>query len=168
MSSLERKLERIICLIEELRSETSKGALLLVEGERDTEVLRAIGIECKILAVKSRGKNLQDVLDEIGWFGDREIILLMDFDRRGRELATRLVQNLERMKIKFNLGFWRELSRLLENDLKDIEGLATYIETLRKKIGYYSSQQIWHGEPPTQFSSKVKDICWRKNKFIGY
>lgn len=160
MSSLERKLERIICLIEDLRSEAAKGALLLVEGEKDAEVLRDIGIECEILAVKSRGKSLQDVLDEIRWFGDREIILLMDFDRRGRELATHLVQNLERMKVKFNLSFWRELSRLLENDLKDIEGLATYIETLRRRIGYYSPQQIWHGKQPTQFSSKVKDICW--------
>lgn len=145
VSSLERKLERINWIIEELKDEASRGALLVVEGEKDAEALRSIGIECNILTIKSFGRSLQDVVDEIGWFSDREIILLMDFDRRGRELTRHLSQNLERMRVKFNLNFWKELSSLLDNDLKDVEGLATYIETLRRKVGCKSPQSntIW-------------------------
>ncbi|MEM1543584.1 MAG: toprim domain-containing protein [Candidatus Bathyarchaeia archaeon] len=151
-SSLERKLERISWIIEELKDETSRGALLVVEGEKDAEALKSIGIECNIFTIKSFGRNLQDVVDEIGWFSDREIILLMDFDRRGRELTRRLAQSLERMKVKFDLNFWKELSSLLNNELKDVEGLAKYIETLRRKVGRNPYNPIWSGDGCLQTS----------------
>ncbi|MEM1607261.1 MAG: toprim domain-containing protein [Candidatus Bathyarchaeia archaeon] len=134
MSSLERKLEKINCIIERLKSETSMGALLVVEGEKDARALREIGIMSDIIAVKSRGKKLADIVDEIISAGSREIILLMDFDRRGKELTKLLAKSLEAARIKVELSFWQSFSSLLSNDVKDIEGLATYIETLRKKI----------------------------------
>jgi 5S rRNA maturation endonuclease (ribonuclease M5) len=59
----------------------------------------------------------------------------MDFDRHGREITERLIQNLERRRIKINHSFWRELLSLVEKDLKDIEGLAAYLETLERKSG---------------------------------
>lgn len=134
MSGFERKLEKIDCLLERLRDEASNGALIVVEGEKDVKSLRAIGVESEIFAIKSCGESLPDVIDEIGC-GGREVILLMDFDSHGRELTERLAKSLERMKVKLNLTFWRELSSLLNNDLRDIEGLAAYIETLRRKVG---------------------------------
>jgi 5S rRNA maturation endonuclease (ribonuclease M5) len=139
MSSIERKIERIIFLLERLRNEASEGALLLVEGQRDAEALRRIGVESEILAIKSRGGNLIDLMDRIEKYGKKEIILLMDFDRHGREMTERLIRNLERMKIKINVSFWRELLSLVERDLKDIEGLATYLETLEGKSGRKNS-----------------------------
>jgi 5S rRNA maturation endonuclease (ribonuclease M5) len=139
MSSIERKIERIIFLLERLRNEASEGALLLVEGQRDAEALRRIGVESEILAIKSRGGNLIDLMDRIEKYGKKEIILLMDFDRHGREMTERLIRNLERMKIKINVSFWRELLSLVERDLKDIEGLATYLETLEDKSGRKNS-----------------------------
>jgi hypothetical protein len=39
------------------------------------------------------------------------------------------------MKIKPNSFFWRKLLSLVGREVKDIEGLATYMETLRKKCG---------------------------------
>ncbi len=145
MSSFERKLEKIDWLLERLRSETSSDTLIVVEGEKDVESLRAMGVRSKILAIKSCGKSLPDIIDEIGCVEGREIILLMDFDGHGRELTKRLARSLERMKVKLNLAFWRELSSLLNNDLKDIEGLATYIETLRRKVECRNlrSELIW-------------------------
>jgi 5S rRNA maturation endonuclease (ribonuclease M5) len=139
MSSIERKIERIIFLLERLRNEASEGALLLVEGQRDAEALRRIGVKSEILAIKSRGGNLIDLMDRIEKYGKKEIILLMDFDRHGREMTERLIRNLERMKIKINVSFWRELLSLVERDLKDIEGLATYLETLEGKSGRKNS-----------------------------
>jgi len=134
MSRFERKLEKIDCLLERLRDESSNGALIVVEGEKDVRSLRAIGVKSEIFAIKSCGRSLPDVIDEIGCGGDREVILLMDFDSHGRELTERLARSLERTKVKLNLTFWRELSSLLNNDLRDIEGLAAYIETLRRKV----------------------------------
>ncbi|MBS7604904.1 MAG: toprim domain-containing protein [Candidatus Bathyarchaeia archaeon] len=130
---LERKLEKLNYLIERLKDEVSAGALLIVEGEKDIVSLRAIGIKDNIVAVKSGGKTLQEIIDEIS-LSDREIILLTDFDRRGRELAIRLCRSFEGMRVKVNLRFWRELCGLLGNDIKDIEGLAVYLKNLRKKV----------------------------------
>ncbi|MBS7634081.1 toprim domain-containing protein [Candidatus Bathyarchaeota archaeon] len=135
MPNLERKIERIIFLLEKLRDESSEGALLLVEGQKDAEALRSIGVESEILAIKSCGENLIDLINRIEKCGKKEIVLLMDFDRYGREITERLVQNLERIGVKINLSFWREMLSLVERDLKDIEGLVTYLETLERKSG---------------------------------
>lgn len=142
MSSLERKLERINCLIQKLKDEVSMGALLVVEGEKDIESLKALGVESDMLAIKSRGKNLQDMIDKITSMGDKEVILLMDFDRHGKELTERLSRVLEELKVKLNLNFWRQLSQLLNSDIKDIEGLAAYVETLKRKIEGRSQQSL--------------------------
>ncbi|MEM1581749.1 MAG: toprim domain-containing protein [Candidatus Bathyarchaeia archaeon] len=142
MSSLERKLERINCLIQKLKDEVSMGALLVVEGEKDIESLKALGVESDMLAIKSCGKNLQDMVDKITSMGDKEVILLMDFDRHGKELTERLSKVLEELKVKLNLNFWRQLSQLLNSDIKDIEGLAAYVETLKRKIEGRSQQSL--------------------------
>jgi hypothetical protein len=42
---------------------------------------------------------------------------------------------LEKTKIKPNLTFWNQLYGLVGRDLKDIEGLPAYLETLKKRIG---------------------------------
>lgn len=134
MSSLERKLEKINCIIERLKSEASMGALLIVEGEKDVKALREIGIISGVIAIKSCGKSLPEIVDEIVSTGSREIILLMDFDRRGKEITKRLAKSLEAARIRVELNFWQSLSNLLGNDIKDIEGLSTYIRTLRRKV----------------------------------
>jgi 5S rRNA maturation endonuclease (ribonuclease M5) len=59
----------------------------------------------------------------------------MDFDKRGKEWTKRLTQHLEKTRIKPNSFFWKELLSLVRREVKDIEGLATYVETLRKKCG---------------------------------
>ncbi|MEM2464010.1 MAG: toprim domain-containing protein [Candidatus Bathyarchaeia archaeon] len=136
MVCIERKLKKLNYLIERLKDEVSEGALLIVEGEKDIDSLRTIGIigiKNNIIAIKSGGKTLQEIIDRIS-FSDKEVILLTDFDRKGRELAWRLYKSLERMKIKVNLRFWSEICELLGGDIKDIEGLAGCLENLRKKV----------------------------------
>jgi len=59
----------------------------------------------------------------------------MDFDKYGREMTKLLLSSLERMKIKPNLLFWKRLAGLVGRDLKDVEGLSTYLETIKRKIG---------------------------------
>jgi len=131
---LERKLEKISYVIERLKSEISVDALLVVEGEKDIKALRDMGIACNIVAVKSSGKSVPDIIDEIISTGSKEIILLMDFDRRGKELTKRLVESLEAARIKVDISFWKEIYSILNNDVKDIEGLAAYIRTLKRKV----------------------------------
>jgi 2,5-diamino-6-(ribosylamino)-4(3H)-pyrimidinone 5'-phosphate reductase len=128
-------LENVLQLIERLKDESAKGTPIVVEGQNDIVTLRNLGIQGDILSAKSSGKSLLDVIREAeGRQGD-EIILLFDFDRRGVELTKRTAQWLERRRIKANRFFWRRLRSMVRKEVKDVEGLATYLDTLRKKAG---------------------------------
>ena len=128
-------MEKILQLLDTLAVESAKGIPIVVEGQHDVSALRKLDIMGEIITAKSSGKSLLDVLREVEGRGKREVILLMDFDRRGKEWTRRLTQHLERMKIKPQLHFWSKLLHLAGRDIKDIEGLASYLETLRKKSG---------------------------------
>jgi 5S rRNA maturation endonuclease (ribonuclease M5) len=129
----ERKLEKILKLLERLTKESTKGTPIIVEGRNDINALHGLGLEGDIISAKSSGKSFLDVLGEVEGRGRREAILLMDFDRPGKEWTNRLARRLEEMRITPNLLFWKRLLGLVGHDVKDIEGLATYLETLRKK-----------------------------------
>jgi 5S rRNA maturation endonuclease (ribonuclease M5) len=131
---LEEKLEKILEIFDRLAKESAKGTPIVVEGINDVSALRQLSISGKIIPVKASGKNFIDVIDELVNTEKREIIVLMDFDRRGRELAKRMTQHLQELKIKPNMYFWDRFLKLVGRNVKDIEGLASYLETLKKKI----------------------------------
>ena len=131
----EKKLEKILKLLERLITESTKGTPIIVEGRNDINALHELGLEGDIISAKSSGKSFLDVLGEVEGRGKREVILLMDFDRHGKEWTNRLARRLEEMKIKPNFLFWKGLLGLVGHEVKDIEGLATYLETLKKKVG---------------------------------
>ena len=131
----EKKLEKILKLLERLTTELTKGTPIIVEGRNDVNALHELDLEGDIISAKSSGKSFLDVLCEVERREKREVILLMDFDRQGKEWTNRLARRLEEMRIKPNLLFWKRLLSLVGHDVKDIEGLATYLETLRKKVG---------------------------------
>jgi 5S rRNA maturation endonuclease (ribonuclease M5) len=132
---LERKMEEMQHIIEDLIAEATNGTPIIVEGPRDRESLERLEVKGDVISVKTSGKTLLDTLQEIEDRNKDEVILLMDFDRRGKEMTARLIKNLEKSRIKTNLVFWKKLSSLVRRDVKDIEGLATYLQTLNKKIG---------------------------------
>jgi len=129
----EKRLEKILKLLERLEEQSAKGTLIIVEGRNDTQTLHRLGITGDIILAKTSGKSFFDVLSEIERRERREVILLFDFDRRGKEWTRRLASCLEGMKITPNLLFWRMLLGLVGRDVKDIEGLATYLETLKNR-----------------------------------
>jgi 5S rRNA maturation endonuclease (ribonuclease M5) len=129
----EKRLERIYKLLERLENQSAKGTPIVVEGKNDVQALRKLGICGDLILAKTSGKSFLDVLSEIEKKGKREVILLFDFDRRGREWTSRLARRLEGMKIVPNLLFWRMFLGLVGHDVKDIEGLASYLETLKNK-----------------------------------
>jgi len=130
---LRQKAEKIQHLLECLIEESLKGTPILVEGKKDVQALRELGVAGKISSAKTAGKSRLDVISEIEQSGQREIILLMDFDRRGKELTEKLRQELEKVRVKPNLTFWNKLFGIVGREVKDVEGLVTYIRTLKKK-----------------------------------
>ncbi len=129
----EKRLEKIRKLLERLEKQSAKGTPIVVEGKNDTQALYMLGINGDIILAKTSGKSFLDVLAEIEQKDRREVILLFDFDRPGKEWTRRMARCLEGMKITPNLLFWRMLLGLVGRDVKDIEGLATYLEKLKNK-----------------------------------
>ncbi len=131
---LKEKEEKILQVLECLAEESAKGTPIIVEGKNDVEALRNLAVEGKIISAKTGGKSLLDVVFEVEKTSANEVILLFDFDRRGKEWTKRIKQQLERARIKPNIRFWRELLALVGREVKDVEGLTTYMETLKSKI----------------------------------
>ena len=131
---LKDKEEKILQVLEGLAEESAKGTPIIVEGKNDIGALRALGVEGKIISAKTGGKSILDVISEVEKRTAKEVIMLLDFDRRGKEWTKRLKQNLEKAKTKINITFWSRLLELVGTEVKDIEGLATYMETLKRKI----------------------------------
>jgi 5S rRNA maturation endonuclease (ribonuclease M5) len=132
---LQRKAEKLAKLLERLATEATKNTLIAVEGQNDIKALKELAIQGNIISVKTAGKSFLDSLTEIEEQNISKVILLLDFDRRGKELAKRLKQRLEEERIKVDINFWNKLRTLVGHDIKDIEGLSTYLKTLKKRIG---------------------------------
>ncbi len=96
-----------------------------------------------MVTVKTGSKSFLDVVSELEQMKAAEVVLFLDFDRRGKEGTKRLKQCLERARIKPNIKFWAALSSLLGRDIQCVEGLTAYLATLRTKIGAISSLRQW-------------------------
>jgi 5S rRNA maturation endonuclease (ribonuclease M5) len=131
---LKEKEEKILKILNALAEESAKGKPIVVEGKKDVEALRALGVEGTLMSVKTGGKSFLDAVSEIEQMGASEVILFLDFDRRGKEGTKRLKQSLERAKIKPNTKFWRELSALVGKEIQCVESLTAYLKTLRTKV----------------------------------
>jgi 5S rRNA maturation endonuclease (ribonuclease M5) len=131
---LKEKEEKILRILNAIAEESAKGTLIIVEGKKDVETLRVLGVEGTVLTVKTGGKSFLDAVSEIEKMGVSEAILFLDFDRRGKEGTKRLKQHLERAKIKPNVKFWHALSALVGKEIQCVESLTAYLDTLRAKV----------------------------------
>ncbi len=130
---LKEKEEKIQQIINKLTEESTKGKPIIVEGKKDAHALRMLGVNGAILTVKTGGKSFLEAAAEIEKLGAREVILLLDFDRRGKEGTLRLQRNLEGSKIKINVLIWRDLHALIGREMQCIESLTSYLSTLQEK-----------------------------------
>ena len=125
--------ERVLLLLEALAEKAGGGVPILVEGKRDVEALRRLGVEGSIVGVKASRVSLKEAVERLpGKPG--EIILLMDFDRAGVKLTSTLARRLEAGGFHPNLEFWLKLKSLLGREVKDVEGLASYLENVKREV----------------------------------
>jgi 5S rRNA maturation endonuclease (ribonuclease M5) len=132
-SRLKEKEEKIAKILDALAEKSSKSIPIVVEGKKDVEALRAFNVAGPIITVKTGGKSLVEAIGEIEAARSSVVILLLDFDRRGRETTYRIKHNLEWAKINPELKFWRDLGILLARDVQSIESLPAYMATLKAK-----------------------------------
>ena len=131
---LKDKEEKIQQIIAKLVEESARGTLVVVEGKKDDVALRELGVSGKVLTVKTGGKSFLEAIEAIEKLGKSEVILLLDFDRRGKEGTLLLKNSFERAKIKANTKFWHDLQGLVGKDISCIESLSSYLSTLQEKF----------------------------------
>ncbi|HMK94595.1 MAG TPA: toprim domain-containing protein [Candidatus Limnocylindrales bacterium] len=130
---LKQKREKLEQLITRLVEEGAKGTPVVVEGKKDAQALRELGVNGSIITVKTGGKSFLKASLEIEGLGVSTVILLLDFDRRGKEGTLRLQRDLERAKIKVDTRFWLQLQALIGREIQCIESLPSYLKTLQQK-----------------------------------
>lgn len=133
---LKEKAEQIQQILEQLAGENKNGKPILVEGKKDAEALKTLGINGKIIFAKKGPKTLLSVVSEIENLNADEILLMLDFDREGKQLTEQLKNHIEKTGVKVNVYYWLKLLSLTDRDIKDVEGLATYMRTLRTKLAF--------------------------------
>jgi 2,5-diamino-6-(ribosylamino)-4(3H)-pyrimidinone 5'-phosphate reductase len=105
--------------------DNARGIPIIVEGSKDAESLRKLGSKGTIILAKGRLGSYLEAVEEAS--NHREVIILTDFDRRGEEMASILGKDLEGRGVKVNLTLRWRMASLIGKDVKDVEGLASYM-----------------------------------------
>ena len=114
--------------LSELRDE-NKNIPIIVEGEKDINALRKLDLDGTIISVNA-GISLTDFCDKIA-DNYKDIIILTDWDRRGGYLCHTIKKNLEG-RVNCNIYYRGIFAK--NSMIRTIEGLPTWIETMKEKI----------------------------------
>lgn len=127
-----KSLQILVEAIQDL-DKINKTVPIVVEGENDIIALNTLGIHGKIIPLNS-GLSILNLCDTIAkkW---NEIIILTDWDRQGGRLCKRIIDNLQG-RTSCNTDFRKIFAK--NSMVKDLEGLPSYIDNLKKKISYPS------------------------------
>jgi 5S rRNA maturation endonuclease (ribonuclease M5) len=108
--------------------ETNHEVPVIVEGEQDVQCLRALGLTGAILKVHT-GKTLYEFCHDLS-ARYRQVILLMDWDRKGQQIHEQLVRDLEADWMPYD-PFRQGLKLLCQPDIQEVEQLGRHLKTLR-------------------------------------
>ena len=126
-----KSLEEIEKALIELREENKKIPVI-VEGEKDIEALKKLGVTGIIISLNS-GSSLIDFCDKIAR-EYKDIIILTDWDKKGGFLCSTIRRNLQGRV--FCNTYYREVFAKCSM-IKTVEGLPSWFMTMNEKIRSY-------------------------------
>ncbi|HLC96514.1 MAG TPA: toprim domain-containing protein [Candidatus Nanoarchaeia archaeon] len=115
-----RKEKEIVKVLQELNH---SGKLIIVEGLKDKHSLRESGIQNQVMTLSK--KPIFQVVEDIAKVAN-EVVILTDFDKKGKELYGKLNSGLQKFGVKVD-HYFREWLRK-NTKLSHVEGLHSYIE----------------------------------------
>ncbi|PWB51079.1 MAG: DNA primase [Candidatus Methanoperedenaceae archaeon] len=122
------QLENVIAKLKELALE---GAIIVVEGRKDVESLRYLGINGQILLASQQ--PLLDLTESLARSG-KKIVLLTDWDNKGYLIAKKLEKHLLVHGMIPDTRIRSKLRSLSKKSIKDIESLNNYVNKLRYEV----------------------------------
>ena len=129
-----RSLEDVQKALSELIEE-NKSIAVVVEGEKDVDALRKLGLTGEIITL-NLGMTLIDFCDKIAEKYN-EIIILTDWNRKGGFLYHTIERNLEG-RVKVNARYREIFSKNVMS--RTLEGLPSWIDTMSEKHRFVKKQ----------------------------
>lgn len=110
--------------IESLNDESKVGAVVVVEGKKDGNALRKVGFNGEILVYNNFIGiiNLVDYLSRKG----RKVILLLDRDKKGKALTSKIIAKLDLLCPHDNLYYKKWFVKMTRGKITCVENLAKY------------------------------------------
>lgn len=104
----------LIKLIQKL--DNYEGILVIVEGKRDEQILRSLGMRAPIVKTQ-HGLPRPELLDDIATRAGRDgrVLILTDFDEEGIEICKFIEKGLEPRRIKVLQGLRFEIRKAMGN-----------------------------------------------------
>jgi len=97
-------------------------SIIVVEGKRDEDALKKIGITGRICQFHSF-KGLIKFADSMPKY--KNLIILLDYDRKGRYLTKRIIAQLQH-RMTIDLSFRKELTFITKGKVRNVEDLLMY------------------------------------------
>lgn len=105
-----------------VKSLNSRHGIVVVEGKRDEDALKKLGYTGKICQFHSF-KGLIKFADNMPKY--KNLILLLDSDRKGRYLTKRIISQLQN-RMMVDLSYRKELTIITRGRVKNVEDLSMY------------------------------------------
>jgi 5S rRNA maturation endonuclease (ribonuclease M5) len=106
-----------------VKSLNSRHGIVVVEGKRDEDALKKLGYTGKICQFHSF-KGLIKFADSMPKY--KNLILLLDSDRKGRYLTKRIISQLQH-RMTIDLSYRKELTAITKGRVKNVEDLIMYV-----------------------------------------
>lgn len=127
--------------IDRLNEESQNGSVIVVEGKRDVAALISVGFNGNV-TVFHHFRGVTDFVDNYH-LNRKKIILLLDMDRKGKQITSKLVTLLQYKGNNVTLFYKRALARITNGKVRHVEDLVTYAPHLsgitgsRKDLYFY-------------------------------
>lgn len=100
-------------------------SIIVVEGKRDEQALKELGFTGKICQFHSF-KGLIKFADSMPKY--KNLILLLDSDRKGRYLTKRIISQLQH-RMTVDLSYRKQLTIITKGRIRNVEDLSMYVFT---------------------------------------
>jgi len=123
------RLELLERLFEELRQKNLEVPVI-VEGKRDKAALARLGLEGEVLIINT-GHTLIEMCEDLG-HRYTEVVLMLDWDRKGHQLTANIERNLTPLGVKVDKSFMVRIFHLVSKETKEVEALDRLMARLRE------------------------------------
>lgn len=138
----EQVIEKLRGFVEMLNDESERGSVVVVEGRRDAHALCSIGFTGSPTVFHSF-RGVTDFVD-CHCDADKKVILLLDMDRTGKHLTSRLVSQLQARRTNVSLFYKHALAKITNGKVRHVEDLTIYAAKMagvtgtRKDLYFYT------------------------------